>query len=482
MTGRPWNIAVIGAGAAGIFAADALQRHALPTRVDVFEKQPVPFGLVRYGIAPDHPLTSTLSDPLTAVLDRRDIRLLAGVDIGSDIGIGSIRESYDAVVITTGASVDAPLPIDGVGLPGSFGASQFVAWYNSHPDSREHWDLGHRHVAVVGAGNVALDLTRMLLSSIADLEQTDISERVRIGIGASRVTDVHLFARRGPAEAAFSAAELLELDRIPDAQIIVDPADMIFDRSSDNLMAASKQRRTISETLREWSLRGAAPSDAAKRIHLHFMEAPAHLTGDTHVDGITVERTRHRVNGTVEGTGYFRHYPVGQVYRAIGFASEPLPGVPFDASTRRIPNVLGRVTDGSGAPLPALYVAGWVKRGPVGLIGLTKADALQTVTAVVADLESRTPRGPDRDPLTLLTTRGDLQPVDWDGWLRVDRRERADGALRNRPRVRLAGRDVLLAVARGEREPDATPSTVATEECPPLLEETSPRQTARRRT
>jgi ferredoxin--NADP+ reductase len=359
MSGRPWNVAVVGAGPAGIFAADALQRHTLPTRVDVFEKQPVPFGLVRYGIAPDHPLTSTLADPLRAVLDRRDIRLVAGVEIGIEISIERLRGAYDAVVIATGASIDAPLPIPGVKLPGSFGASEFVAWYNSHPDSRGSWDLAHSSVAVIGAGNVALDVTRMLIKSAADLDQTDISGRVRASVRTSMVTDVHLFARRGPAETAFSAAELLALDRIPDVKLVVDPADMVFDRSSENLISASRQRRVISETLREWSTRTSGRVNAAKRIHLHFMQAPVNMTGNEHVDGITVERTRHLVNGTVEGTGYFRHYPVGQVYRAIGSASAPIDGVPFSESIRRIPSSDGRVLDEDGEPVTALYAAGW---------------------------------------------------------------------------------------------------------------------------
>lgn len=464
MADRAWNIAVVGAGPAGIFAAEALQRSSLPTRIDVYERQPVPYGLVRYGLAPDHPLTQSLSEPLRVVLDQRAIRLIAGVDIGVDVSLTDLRKRYDAVVVATGAAGDVPSPVAGSALPGSFGASEFVAWYNSHPDSRRSWDLTHAVVAVVGAGNVALDVTRMLIKSNDDLDQTDISERVRTNLRASRVTDVHLFARRGPAEAAFSVAELRELDQIPDVQILVDPADMVFDRSSGHLMAASKQRRMIGDTLRAWSERWQTPSDATKRIHLHFMQAPSRVTGDGHVEGLTVERTRHRVNGTVEGIGSYRHYDVGQVYRAIGYASVPLAGAPFDGTSRLIPNLRGRVIDEDRSPVDGLYVAGWIKRGPVGLIGMTRMDAQTTAEAVVADLSGRKPAESSVDPLLALTEEFNLDPVDWDGWLRVERREQQDGARLNRPRSRVDGRAALLRVARGQSITDTDVARDADEE------------------
>ncbi|MGX1934573.1 FAD-dependent oxidoreductase [Microbacterium resistens] len=444
---RPLNVAVVGAGPAGVFTADILRQQPFPTRVDLFERLPVPFGLVRYGVAPDHPRIKAIIDSLHAVLDRRDIRLVAGVDVGTDIGIDRLRAAYDAVILTTGADDDAPLPIPGVDLPGSFGASAFVSWYDAHPDAAREWPLDAEHVAVIGAGNVALDVTRMLAKHADDLLSTEIPDHVHEGLRRSRITDVHVFARRGPAEAAFSPLELRELGEVADVDVIVDPADMVFDRSSEELMKSSNQRRIVARTIREWSERDPATRTASRRIHLHFMQAPVRLDGTDRVEGITVERTRHLVNGTVEGTGELRHYPVGQVYRAVGYASSPVPGVPFDPVRRRIPNDQGRVLDSAGTPIPGLYVSGWIKRGPVGLIGSTKSDSLQTVSQLVADLERRPLDGPDRDPLPPLREAAGVTAVDWDGWLRVDAHERALGAERGRERIKVADRGELRDIA-----------------------------------
>ena len=449
MTQRPVNVAVIGAGPAGIFTADALLQQAVPTRVDLFEKLPTPFGLVRYGVAPDSPQSSTLVESLHAILARRDIRLVAGIDVGTDITLERLRQAYDAVVVSTGASVDAPLHIPGIGLSGSFGASEFVAWYNAHPDARARWDFDSEHVAVFGAGNVAVDVSRILAKGADDLRHTEVPDHVYAGLRASRVTDVHLFARRGPAEAAFSVAELRELDGLSDVDLIVDPADLIIDRSSEHLMAAFRQRRMVVETLREWAARDRSSLTAARRVHLHFMQAPIRVHGGERVQGITVERTRHLVNGTVEGTGSFRHYAVGQVYRAIGYASVPIAGVPFSRSERRVPNLLGRVLDLDGGIIHALYVAGWAKRGPVGLVGFSRSDAFQTVSQIVSDFEAPLLEGPDDDPLPGLLNECGVQAVDWDGWLRVDQHERAAGAQSGRPRVKLADPQRLSDVAHG---------------------------------
>ncbi len=452
MSSRPLSIAVVGAGPAGVFTADILTRQSIPTRVDLFERLPVPFGLVRYGVAPDHPRIRAIIDSLHQVLDRGDIRLVAGIEIGTDLTLDQLRNAYDAVVLTTGANDDAPLPIPGIDLPGSFGASAFVSWYDAHPDSGDAWPLPAEQVAVIGAGNVALDITRMLAKHPRDLLHTDVPDHVVASLEESRVTDVHLFARRGPAEAAFSPLELRELGETPDVDVIVDPDDMVLSRSSEALIAASRQRRIVANTLREWADRDPATLTASRRIHLHFMQAPARIDGDGRVESLTVERTRHRVNGTVEGTGELRAYPVGQVYRAVGYASTPLAGVPFDEDRRRIPNQRGRVVGSDGTPYHGLYVSGWIKRGPIGLIGSTKSDSQETVAQLIADAPqlARTDR-PEEDALPGLLDAAGLPHIDWGGWLRVDAHERALGAERGRPRIKVFTREHLASLALDQK-------------------------------
>lgn len=445
---RPVNIAVVGAGPAGIHTADILKKQSFETRVDLFERLPVPYGLARYGVAPDHPKVTDIVNSLHDVLDRGDVRLVAGIDIGRDVSLDTLREAYDAVVLATGASVDMPLEIPGVELNGSFGAAEFVAWYSAHPDSRQDWTLDSEQVAVIGAGNVALDITRILATDADDLLGTDIPQHVYETLRASRVTDVHVFARRGPAEAAFSPDELRKLDEIKDVDVIVGPKDMVFTRASEYAISRFNQRKVNSETLKEWSERDPSTFTGSRRIHLHFMEAPASIDGNTLVTRLTVERTEHLVNGMVKGIGEFQQYPVGQVYRAVGYTSAPLPGIGYDHAWRRLANTMGRVLDEEGETIPGLYASGWIKRGPVGLIGSTKADSLQTVTQLAQDVEALA--GDGSDPLPELLEQADLESVDWEGWLRVDAAEQTHG-LPNRPgRVRIFDRDQLLQIARGQ--------------------------------
>ena len=450
MSSRPLTAAIVGAGPAGVFTADILRQQVPTAHIDLFERLPVPFGLVRYGVAPDHPRIRAIVDSLRSVLDRGDIRLVADIEIGTDLGVQQLQDAYDVVILATGADDDAPFTIPGADLPGSFGASRFVSWYAAHPEAPRHWTLDSERVAVVGAGNVALDITRMLTKRADDLLDTDIPDHVHDALRASRITDVHVFARRGPAEAAFSPLELRELGEVPDVDIVVDPADMVIERSSELLMTTYKQRRLVVEKLREWAQRDPARFTASRRIHLHFMQAPIRFDGVDRVEGITVERTRHLVNGMVEGTGETRRYRVGQVYRAVGYASTPIDGVPFDRSRRVVPHDKGRVIGPDGAPIPGLYVSGWIKRGPVGLIGSTKSDSLQTVASLVEDAGRSRLRGNDTDPLERLLDDAGLRPGGWSGWLRVDEQERRLGAERGRERIKIYDRRTLRRLALGE--------------------------------
>lgn len=449
---RPLNIAVVGSGPAGIYTCDMLlnNKKELPVRVDLYERLPVPFGLVRYGVAPDHPSIKGIIQSLHNLIHDSEIRLIAGVEVGSDVLVEDLQRAYDAVVFATGANQDAPLAIPGVDLPGSFGAAQFVSWYDAHPDFPADWSLDASQVAVIGAGNVALDITRMLSRRVDELRHTEIPDHVHQVFASSNVTDVHIFARRGPAESQFSPQELRELDNLPDVDLVVDPNDMVFDRSSEMLMNSFKQRKQVADMLVEWSQRDPSTFTAARRIHLHFMQAPVGIEGESRVEGLTIERTRHLVNGMVEGAGEFQTYPVGQVYRAIGYSSSPIPGVPFDVNLSRVPHQGGRVVAEDGSHIPRLYVSGWIKRGPVGLIGSTKSDSRETVRNLLEDAETlNRPHAAEYDPVEqVFADRIPASGIDWEGWLRVDEYERATGQEQGRERVKVYERQQLMDIAR----------------------------------
>lgn len=441
---------MIGAGPAGIYAADILAAQVPGTQIDLFEKLPAPFGLVRYGVSPDHPRIKKIVESLHEMLDGSDVRLFCNVEIGRDLDIEDVRAAYDAVLVATGANDDARLEIPGIDLPGSFGAADFVSWYDGHPDVPETWPLHAESIAVLGAGNVALDVTRMLAKHAVDLADTDVSPNVAAGLAANPVRTVHLFARRGPADARFSAMELRELGQQRDVDVIVDPVDVVPDEHTARMAKQFGQRRINLATLTGWSERDPAELTASRRVHLHFYEAPVRIEGDSGVTALVTERGIPNGYGQVTGSGTFTSTPVQAVYRAIGYNSRPLPGLPFDRTAHVIPNAEGRVLDASGVPLPGVYATGWVKRGPVGLIGSTKSDALQTVTHLVADLADRETRGtlapetPD-GVAGLLAERG-IRPVDWAGWLAIDRAEAELGAADGRDRVKIHRRDELTEI------------------------------------
>lgn len=444
MTIHTPRIAIVGAGPAGIYAADILLGRSPSAEIDLFEKLPAPYGLVRYGVAPDHPRIRKITDALHEVLSSPRIRLHCNVEIGSDLTIEELRAAYDGVIVATGADLDVTLDIPGIDLPGSFGAADFVAWYDGHPDVAQDWPLAAESVAVLGAGNVALDVTRILAKHAAALTHTDTPDHVLAQLDASPLRDVHLFARRGPADLRFSALELRELAEQADVDVIVDPRDVELDAHAERMIAQFSQRRIIVRTLTEWAARDQGAMTASRRVHVHLRQRPVRLLGDTNggVTGIEMERTASDELGRMVGTGELLRYDVGAVYRAIGYRSSPVPGVPFDSETGVVPHAEGRVLGAGGEPVPRLYATGWIKRGPVGLIGSTKSDAAQTVTHLIDDLAAADEVPREGDPTAHLAT-----SVDREGWLRIDAAERAAGAQRGRERTKIVDRAEMLAHA-----------------------------------
>ncbi len=450
---RPLRVAVIGAGPAGIYAADILTKAEIPTSIDIIERLPAPFGLVRYGVAPDHPRIKQIVGALSSVLGRGDIRLLANVNVGTDLTLDDLRAHYDAVVFATGAITDAPLAIPGIGLEGSYGAADFVSWYDGHPDVPRAWPLDAREVAVLGVGNVALDVARILAKHPKDLLATDAPANVLEGLEKSPVTDVHLFGRRGPAQVKFTPLELRELALVPDVDVIVYPEDYEFDEASQAAIEGHHQTKQTVKTLMDWTLR--EPTGASRRIHLHMLQQPVEVLDDGagRVAGVRMERTALQGDGSVRGTGEFLEYPCQAVYRAVGYWGSEIPGVPFDDARGVFRNVEGCVVDATGEPVSGFYTTGWIKRGPIGLIGHTKSDAQETIGHIVEDAEALVAASaaeavalsPDR-LLTLLTDRG-VPVVQWEDWEVLDTHEVALGEPHGRERVKVVPRDEMTDIA-----------------------------------
>ena len=334
---RPLRVAVIGAGPAGIYASDLLMKSDTDVLIDLYERMPAPFGLIRYGVAPDHPRIKGIVTSLHKVLDKPELRLLGNIDIGNEVTVDELREYYDAIIFSTGATGDRNLDIPGADLEGSFGAGEFVGFYDGNPDFERSWDLSAESVAVVGVGNVGLDVARILAKTGDELHVTEIPDNVYQSLKNNKAKEVHVFGRRGPAQAKFTPLELKELDHSPTIEVIVNPEDIIYDDASEQARRSSKTQDLVCNVLEQYAIRD--PKGAPHKLYIHFFESPVEILGeDGHVVGIRTERTELDGNGGVRGTGHYTDWPVQAVYRAVGYRSDAVGGVPFDAERAVIPN------------------------------------------------------------------------------------------------------------------------------------------------
>jgi ferredoxin--NADP+ reductase len=444
------RLAIVGAGPAGIYAADLLIKSELrdfDVSIDLYDLLPAPYGLVRYGVAPDHPRIKGIIRALYEVLDRGDIRFFGNVTYGKDITLEDLKKHYNAVIFSTGAVKDADLDIPGIELEGSFGAAAFVNWYDAHPDFPRTWDLSAKEVAVIGNGNVALDVARVLVKDASLMLSTDIPENVYQGLLDSKVTDVHVFGRRGPAQVKFSPLELREAVHIEGVDTIVYEEDFKYDEGSQAAIDSNNQTRVMVATLE--GLRGKELTGAPRRLHLHFFSSPKEVIGDDgRVSALVIERQELDGKGGVNPTGEIREFNVQAVYRAVGYLGSELSEIPFDANTGVIPNLAGRVIDDSGNPIAGLYTTGWIKRGPVGLIGHTKSDAIETIAQVIQDRDSWwSPESPEEEAIDkLLSSRG-VNFVGWPNWLKIDAHEKALGEAQSRERIKLVEREDFMKAA-----------------------------------
>ena len=446
------RLAVIGAGPAGIYASDLIIKaeRDFEVSIDLFDLLPAPYGLVRYGVAPDHPRIKGIIRALYEVLDRGDIRFFGNVKYGTDITLDDLKNHYNAVIFATGAIADASLNIPGADLDGSYGAADFVNWYDAHPDFPTTWPLDAKEIAVIGNGNVALDVARMLIKRPEDLLSTDIPHHVYEGLKASPVTDVHVFGRRGPAQVKFSPLELREALHIEGVQAIVYDEDFQYDEGSQAAIDSNNQVRVMVKTLED--LRENPQEPQERRLHLHFFTSPKEILGeDGKVTGLRVEKTKLDGTGNVTLTGETQDFAAQAVYRAVGYFGSPVDEMPFDAKYGVIKNDEGRVLDANGIQIPGTYCTGWIKRGPVGLIGHTKADAIETISHVIADRAKWwEPSAPGEDAVVeTLRSRG-VEFIAWENWLNIDSTEKNLGEALGRERLKLHNRAEMLEISKGE--------------------------------
>ncbi|MGY1770492.1 FAD/NAD(P)-binding protein [Blastococcus sp. SYSU D00813] len=445
---RRLRVAVVGAGPAGIYAAEALTRQSdVPVAVDLVDRLPTPFGLVRHGIAPDHLRMRALRDTLHHVLDHEHVRFVGNVEIGADLSLEDLRRHVDAVIYTYGASRDRALGIEGEDLPGSIAATDLVAWYCGHPDADragiEAAVAGVRNAVVIGVGNVALDVARVLVRTPEELEPTDMPQHVLDALAAAPVESVTVLGRRGPAQASFTTKELDELGELAGATVVVDPADV---PGEDEPPPADRLKARNVKVLRGYA--GNAPEPGRATVTLRFFARPVRILGEDRVTGIEVERTAVDAEGRATGTGEFTTLPADLVVRSVGYRGLPLPGLPLDTSSNTVPNEAGRVLR-DGAPSAGEYVAGWIKRGPTGVVGTNKHDARETVATLLADVQAGVigAHGDPDDLVRTLRARG-ADPVLLPNWKAIDAAEIALGASRGRQRTTMHDRADLLEAAR----------------------------------
>jgi ferredoxin--NADP+ reductase len=468
---RPLRVAIIGSGPSGFYAAEELQRAGLVVQVDMYDRLPTPFGLVRGGVAPDHQKIKSVTRVYDKIAAHPEFRFYGNVEFGRDVTHADLSAYYHAIIYAVGARTDRRMGIPGEHLPGSHSATEFVGWYNAHPDHRSlSFRLASERAVVVGNGNVAMDLARILASTSAQLVGTDIADYALRELGASGVREIVVLGRRGPAQAAFTTKELRELGQLDGVDVLVDPADLELDPLSHAEVGRMPDRTRDAnlEVLR--GLAGRAPTGAPRRIVLRFLTSPVRILGAERVQGLEVERNElyRAEDGSLRprATEARETIACDLVFRAIGYQGVPLPGVPFDAWAGRIPNQGGRVIDAArGEPVAGEYAVGWIKRGPQGIIGTNKPDSQETVTALLADLSSGRldkPDVPGREVLESLLHERKRDFVSYEDWQLIDQLERERGERAGAPRLKFSRVEEMLH-ALGERKEDERASPIDAE-------------------
>lgn len=443
------TVAVVGSGPSGFYAAEALLKSERPVRVDVLERLPCPFGLVRSGVAPDHPKLKNAIKVYEQIAAHPAFGYFGNVTVGRDVTVCELRELYDAVIFCCGAESDRRLGIPGEDLAGSHTATEFVGWYNGHPDYRDRsFDLRQEVAVIIGQGNVAADVARILAKTPDELRHTDIAAHAFEALADSRVRRIHVIGRRGPAQAKFTSKELKEFAALADCDALVDPAELELDAASEAELA-DKGNVGAARNVEIFRSFAVAASGKSRQCRFEFLRSPVQVTGGTRVEAVVLERNRLAGEPfalSARGTGVTETRACGLLFRSIGYRGVPIPGVPFDERRAVIPNDRGRVLDEHQQPVPGLYTAGWIKRGPTGIIGTNRADAVETVESLLEDLGARTAERSGGAGLAALLSERGVRTVSFEDWRRIDAEEIRRGAAVGKPREKLTSVEEMLAV------------------------------------
>ncbi len=436
--GRPLSVAVVGAGPSGFYAAETLLNGQVVCSVDVFDRLPAPFGLVRYGVAPDHPKIKSVTKVFEKVAAHPHFNFWGNVHIGKDVTVEELRDCYDIIVFTCGAQTDKRLGIPGEDLRGSYTATEFVAWYNGHPDYRDRqFDLSQEVAVVIGQGNVSMDVSRILCKSADELKNTDIAQHALESLSQSKLKEVHLIGRRGPAQAAFTPPEIKEMGELHDCDVLCSADELLLNSESEQELAdgAFPNRRRNYDILTQYAQR--LPSGKKRKLVIHFLRSPKELQGNARVERVILERNAlsgETGNQQAIGTGKLESLDCGIVFRSVGYRGVPIKGVPFDDRRGVFANLDGRIAE-NGKVIPGLYCSGWIKRGPSGVIGTNKADSDATVRNIWADL-AHLPAcaNPDSERIRNLLEKRNVQIVSFQDWKKIDAAEASRGLIVGKPR------------------------------------------------
>lgn len=454
---RPLRVAVIGAGPAAFYAVESLFKQAnLVCQVDMFNRLPTPYGLVREGVAPDHESIKAVTRIYDRTAENPNFRYFGNVTFGKDLTHADLKPLYDQIIYAVGAQSDRQMGIPGEDLEGSYPATIFVGWYNGHPDYRDlDFDLSVERVAVVGNGNVAMDVARILATDPDELAKTDMADYAIAKLRQSKIREVVMLGRRGPVQAAFTNPELKEFGELAGVDVIVDPADLELDEYSAAALPTEKIATKNVETLRKYVAK--TEHTQPRRVVLRFLVSPVEIIGENgKVKAVKLEKNRLEMgkDGSLKakGTGQYETLDIGLIFRSVGYRGVPLEGVPFNEATGTIPNIAGRVTmHATGEVVPGEYVVGWAKRGPSGIIGTNKPDSASTVNSMIEDLPELTPIAADkRDPELIVKLLHERKPdhVTYAEWKLINQAEMAKGAEQGRPRVKITSIPEMLAVCK----------------------------------
>ncbi len=449
---NPLRVAIVGSGPSGFYATEALLKSDLSVEIDLLERLPAPFGLVRNGVAPDHPKLKQAIEVYKKIAASPQFNFIGNITVGKDVATTELQTTHHAVLYTCGTETDRKLGIPGEDLPGSHTATEFVGWYNGHPDYRDRvFDLSHATAVVIGQGNVAADVSRILAKSVDELKHTDIAQHALEALAESKIKQIYIIGRRGPAQAKFASKELKEFLEIENCRAYIDPAELQLNSTSLQELAA-RQGRGNKKNVEIFQKFAASKATGKPRTCIStFLKSPVHLKGGARLEKVVLEintLSGEPFRQSAQGSGETTSIECGILFRSIGYNGVPLPGVPFHDSWGTIPNVAGRVTTEQGGDvIPGLYTAGWIKRGPSGIIGTNRACAVESVACLLEDLHKLNFDKPGRAGLYKILDANNARYINYAQWQKIDAAEVAAGAPQGKPREKITRREEMLAIA-----------------------------------